>query len=439
MKSSIDKLKFNHWLNIRKTSLTVLNKLLGDRINLKISLDNLNVVDSNSLDAICDVLKIKPDDILEDEKIPVYIFNSKSTIEKTKRPITRDNIHFYNYYTLPTPRGYVAPVLIDILCPKEKYPKLNNGHLEPAITVSLGPEDIYARFDKKLNKTTWHKFKVNKDPKTDWIVGSSYFEPSYCLHTYSRATNGPGKILSYTTRSHLENVFSKLNDNSFDNFAKKIKINQKNIEKIFLKQDIDNKGFSYEYISKKTKISLKKLKKMNLNEKELKKVCKILESDYSLYLKKSFNEDRIGRNYHDVSQTIKTIRKFKSYLVASIAYNSRFPDLFGYFLKVKNKKKQVTDLTDSNCSHYLCTKGSVNFSVIKDKKLESKILQEGDAIWVSAFSEHGFTGDGSLIKISDGQNLSYLEKIDLMNTYKLKDTLLRGRHDSVNWGYDSKN
>ena len=64
MKSSIDKLKFNHWLNIRKTSLTVLNKLLGDRINLKISLDNLNVVDSNSLDAICDVLKIKPDDIL---------------------------------------------------------------------------------------------------------------------------------------------------------------------------------------------------------------------------------------------------------------------------------------------------------------------------------------------------------------------------------------
>ena len=69
--------------------------------------------------------------------------------------------------------------------------------------------------------------------------------------------------------------------------------------------------------------------------------------------------------------------------------------------------------------------------------MKNRILKEGDAIWVAAFSNHGFTGDGSLIKISDGQNLSYLEKIDLMNTYKLKDTLLRGRHDNVNWGYDS--
>ena len=46
--------------------------------------------------------------------------------------------------------GYVAPVLIDILCPKNKLPKLNNGHLESAITLSLGPNDIYARFGKKL-------------------------------------------------------------------------------------------------------------------------------------------------------------------------------------------------------------------------------------------------------------------------------------------------
>ena len=33
--------------------------------------------------------------------------------------------------------------------PKEKMPTLNNGHLEPAITVSLGPNDIYARFAKR--------------------------------------------------------------------------------------------------------------------------------------------------------------------------------------------------------------------------------------------------------------------------------------------------
>ena len=83
-------------------------------------------------------------------------------------------------------------------------PELNHGHLEPATTISLGPNDIYARFGKKLNKTTWIKFKVNKNKNSDWVVGSSYYEPSYCVHTYSRATDGPGRILSYTTRSYLE-------------------------------------------------------------------------------------------------------------------------------------------------------------------------------------------------------------------------------------------
>ena len=37
--------------------------------------------------------------------------------------IIKDGIHFYNYYTLPTPKGYVSPVLLDILCPKDKLPK----------------------------------------------------------------------------------------------------------------------------------------------------------------------------------------------------------------------------------------------------------------------------------------------------------------------------
>ena len=100
---------------------------------------------------------------------------------------------------------------------------MNNGHLEPAITVSLGPQDIYARFDKKLNKTTWHKFTVNKDPKTDWIVGSSYFEPSFCKHSYSQCGEGLGRIISYTTKSFIENLSDgKLNDESYSNLVKKI-------------------------------------------------------------------------------------------------------------------------------------------------------------------------------------------------------------------------
>ena len=443
MNNRISRVKLNHWLNIRKTTLSVLNNLLKNHINFYLSLENLNQLDNHSVDKLAEVLSIPPSYILEQEKIPSYILNTKETIEKTKRPIQRGGIHFYNYYTLPSPQGYVAPVLIDILCPKERLPVLNKGHLEPAITISLGPNDIYARFAKKLNKETYLKFKINKEQDTNWVVGSSYFEPSYCLHTYSRATNGPGRILSYTTRSYLENLLgNKLNDNSFKNFLSSIK-NEK-INRTLLGQDIQNKGYSFKEISTKTKISLKKIKnfingkKSNLDTKELSKICNVINSNSNLYLDKEFKEDSIGKLYYDYKDSLKTKRSFKSYEVASIANSSRFPDLFGYFIKVKNQlKKQVLDLMDTNCSHYLVSNGKIKFHVKRDKNEESIDIKEGDAIWISAYTKHGFTGKGSLIKISDGQNINYLEKIDLINTYNLKNTLARGRNDKVTWGYDA--
>ena len=443
MNNRISRVKLNHWLNIRKTTLSVLNKLLKSHINFHLTLESLNQLDNHSVDKLAEVLSIPPSYILEQEKIPSYILNTKETIEKTKRPIQRGGIHFYNYYTLPSPQGYVAPVLIDILCPKGRLPVLNNGHLEPAITISLGPNDIYARFAKKLNKETYLKFKINKDQDTNWVVGSSYFEPSYCLHTYSRATNGPGRILSYTTRSYLENLLgNKLNDNSFKNFLSSIK-NEK-INRTLLGQDIQNKGYSFKEISAKTKISLKKIKnfingkKSNLNIKELSKICNVINSNPNLYLDKKFKEDSIGKLYYDYKDSLKTKRSFKSYEVASIANSSRFPDLFGYFIKVKNQlKRQALDLMDTNCSHYLVSNGKIKFHVKPDKNEESIDIKEGDAIWISAYTKHGFTGKGSLIKISDGQNINYLEKIDLINTYNLKNTLARGRNDKATWGYDA--
>ena len=73
----------------------------------------------------------------------------------------------------------------------------------------------------------------------------------------------------------------------------------------------------------------------------------------------------------------------------------------------------------------------------QDEKNQKINLKEGDTLWVSAYTFHGFSGKGSLIKISDGQNINYLEKIELANTYNLKNTLSRGRDDMMTWGYDN--
>ena len=74
---------------------------------------------------------------------------------------------------------------------------------------------------------------------------------------------------------------------------------------------------------------------------------------------------------------------------------------------------------------------------IKDKDNSlSKDIREGDCLWMSAFTYHGFTGNGSLLKISDGQNINYLEKEDLINTYDVNNVLKRAKDDKQNWGYD---
>ena len=125
--------------------------------------------------------------------------------------------------------------------------------------------------------------------------------------------------------------------------------------------------------------------------------------------------------------------------MASIVNSARFPDLFGYFIKVQNlKKEKIHDLMDSTCSHYLATGGNMKFHLREGQKDTKISLKKDDAIWVSAFTKHGFTGSGSLIKLSDGQNINYLEKQELIRTYNLKETLKRGREDKQNWGYDEK-
>ncbi len=439
----VDKFKLIHWLNIRKTTVEVLNNLLSNKINKKVSTEDFENLDLYTAKEIANILSIPVSNILKQEDTPSLIYSSKKDIEKTMRPITRDGIHFYNYYTLPSPKGYVAPVLIDILCPKNKLPKLNNGHLESAITLSLGPNDIYARFGKKINKTNWCKFKVNKDPKTKWIVGDNYFEPSYCLHTYSRATDGPGRILSYTTTSHVESLFSKkLNDNSFDNFIKLSK--QKNFKRSILKQTLEDKGFELSYLAKNTKISLKSLKNFfnnssNLTKKQFNKLCLFTDLDPRLFTELKHKEDGVGKLYNTYKDSLKTIRKFKSYTIASIASSTRFQDLHGYYIKVRKKliKKLKLDLLDSVCSHYLVTGGELNFYYKVKNEIIKKSCSEGDALWVGSFTEHAFYGNGSLAKISDGQNLNYLEKFDVGNLYNIPFTLKRARKDKINWGYDN--
>jgi mannose-6-phosphate isomerase-like protein (cupin superfamily) len=428
----VDFLKLNHWINARKITnhfIEKRNKKLSQKLKLK-----KNFISSpKELEFINNNLLIPTEKIIFKKNIPDFLYWSKNKIEETKRPIMRDGIHFYNYYSLPIPEGFIGPVILDILCPKNKLPKLNNGHLEQAITVNLGNSDIYGRWGKKSNKDNFSKIRFNNSNVNSWIIGDTYVEPTYCPHSYSRATNMNSKILSYTAKSPLEQFIKNINgwsEEGYSQLLNNLKIN--NFRTSILNFYLNNHGIDIKYLSKIINFKINNINQIIDNRKILLKICKLLKLNPDMFFKKSYlGEDSIGKSYLSYKKSFKTIRKFKSYTIASMAFSERYPDLIGNFIKVSNDKK-VKDLCNYASSHYLVTGGRMTFN-IKNKKIN---ISKGDAIWIAPFLYHGFSGEGSLIKISNGECLDTNDFNQILNIYKPIETIKRSYKDSKTWGYE---
>ena len=428
----IDIIKLNHWLNARKITNQFIN-LKQISLSKKLKLKKNFNISSKELSFINTELLIPTEKVALQNKIPDYIYWSKTKIKKTKRPIKRDGIHFYNYYSLPIPDGFVGPVILDILCPKEKLPQLNNGHLEQAITINLGNSDIYGRWGKIKNKTNFSKIKFNNSSVNSWIIGDTYVEPTYCPHSYSRATDNNSQILSYTAKSPLEKLIKNLNNWSNTNYKNLMNnIQSKDIRTSILNFYLNNKGISIKYLAKSINFKITNTSQIIKNKEILLKTCKFLKIDPNLLDKKNYSsEDAIGKTYLSYKESFKTIRKYKSYTIASMASSERYTDMFGYFIKVSNKNK-VKDLSDYASSHYLITSGNFYLN-IDNKKIK---IKKGDAIWMSSFKSHGFSGNGSLLKISNGENLDTADLSEILNLYNPKKTLERSYKDKISWGYE---
>ena len=428
----IDIIKLNHWLNARKITLPFIKKKIKSLSNKLKAKKNFRI-SSKELSFLNFELSIPTEKIVLRDKIPDYIYMSKAKVEKTKRPIMRDGIHFYNYYSLPIPNGFVGPVILDILCPKNKLPKLNNGHLEQAITINLGENDIYGRWGKSKSKINFSKIKFNNTKINPWIIGDTYVEPTYCPHSYSRATNYNSQILSYTAKSPLEKLVKNLNNWSSKNYTNLMKnIRSKDLRSVVLNLYLNNKGISLNYLSKSINSKINNLSQIIKNKKILLKTCKFLKIDPRLFEKKIYtSEDDIGKTYLSYKDSFKTIRKYKSYTIASMASSERYMDLFGYFIKV-TKNKKVKDLSDYASSHYLVTEGNFYLN-IDNKNIK---IKKSDTIWMSSFKSHGFSGKGSLLKISNGENLDTSDLSEILNLHNPQGTLKRSYKDKISWGYE---
>ena len=166
-------------------------------------------------------------------------------------------------------------------------------------------------------------------------------------HSYSLVNETPSQILSYTAKSQLEKFSENSNiwpDQSYKNMIKSM--NRYGNKNIFIKSFLNSRGLDEEYLSKKLKISKREMKyffrskRITLKNKSiLKKICKIMNVEPSIFYERKFVGDKAGKTYKSYKDCLKSIRKFKSYLVSSMSASEKYPDLYGIFIKVFKKKK----------------------------------------------------------------------------------------------------
>jgi len=422
-----------------------LRKFTPDHIFEKIGIDvkplflKSTKYSSNDIAKISEILRIDSRQILSNYKIPDFLYCSAEDLYKTKRKIRRDGIDFYNYYSLPAPENYTSPVILDILCPSGKLPKLNNGHFEEAITINLGPDDIYGRWDEDVSKPDAFSKMFSNKGKENWIVGDTYFEPSYCKHSYSLADNSlSARILSYTSfndlisfRTLLDNRNLSINSELINHLSQNITFQIIDRYRSLMMIEI----LDFCQMIQMDKKDYFELGNKPLSQREVKLISKALKIDSRLLISQPNEGDSLGKEYFSYQDSIKNIRSYKGLTVAPMASSRRAPDLKGSFIKVNSHISQL--ICFGVDIHYLVTGGSVELVLYNSGEVVRNIKMSKDhSIWISAFQEHSISGKGSLVMLSNGQSLSYTSYYAASNSWDSKLVFQRLLKDNVCWGYE---
>ncbi len=438
-KLKINKEHLLYFMNLRKLTPKHMQDVYAGDIAQLLEKDTL--LEEDKIGQIANKLNINKSALIKKSKqAEKLIFLPKEELEKTKREVFRDGIHFYNYFTLPTPVGYVSPVILDILCPSNRVPKLNNGHFEEAITVNLGPDDIYGRWDEDINsKENFSIIKAN-DNEDDWILGDSYFEPSYCKHSYSLANpNSSAKIISYT-------AFNELSD--LKEATKNLPIlNRESIfanRKFNLKWQIVEKFRKSSFISKEIlcklanikKTDYERLKENSLDDLSLESIASVLKIDPRLLKTGSSGGDKLGKEYMSIEESRNLKSDYLGYKVAPTARSSRSPDLKGTFIKVLGNSGENLELQHN--IHYLVTQGDLIFRYW-DMDLSEPVdieLNPFDSLWLPPGLKHRYMGNGSLLALTNGEKFGYLSDFALANIWNNNEVTNRLIENEIGWGYD---
>jgi hypothetical protein len=444
----VDPYKLLHWMNARKLTPDQVSSASGlnpAQLRATIEAGEATPVQDEFVGALATALRVDPHRLTAAEDCGLTVITQTGEqMYQTKRPIRRDGIHFYNYYSMAAPHGRVAPVILDILCPADRLPTLNNGHLEPAITVNLGPGDIHGRWGTDLGPATWQVLAANRGADA-WITGDSYVEPSYCPHSYSLAGAEPARIVSYTAQSNLAPLIEDANRWSTPAFEQWMQDLDKDgtSPANLLRLQLRRRGFTPESAARAAGVAEPDLRAAVENAADaaalgvLRAVGHAVGLDYRTLLPVEPGHDAVGKSCMTLAQARETVRPWGPHQVASMAGASNLPDLSGLFLSVNCRQRDDLGLVHENETHYLVVGGDVRLDWVDEQgDVSTARLRRDASAWVAPFVAHQWSGRGSVLQFNSGRQVGYLDLLELSNTYDATATLRRGHRDRAGWGYE---
>jgi hypothetical protein len=443
----VDRYKVAHWMNARKLTApqVAAAATVPDNVVSAMLTDDHADLDPAAVAAVAAALRLDPGQLGggQDRDLTA-ILQPADVLYASRRPIQRDGIHFYNYYSMAAPHGHVAPVILDILCPAGRVPALNNGHLEPAITVNLGPGDINGRWGTDLTSDTWQVLRAN-DAGDRWITGDSYVEPSYCPHSYSLASDLPARIVSYTGPSNIVALVDDANawsSPAFDGLLAFLDggLAPGDVLDLLLARRGYDRTSAAQHAGVDPATLRAALDAPPAGIDTLRRLARAVGLDYRMLLPAERRQDAVGKTCLDVAGARASRRRFAGHEVASMASAPHLPDLSGLFLNIDSDAgpaDPLPDLVEPAESHYLVVDGDVTLEWldVTGQRRAGKLTADGSA-WVGPFVAHRFSGRGAVLKFGSGTHLGYLDLVELTNTYAPAATARRGRRDVAAWGYD---
>jgi 2-hydroxyethylphosphonate dioxygenase len=442
----IDPVKLMRWLNVRKLTVSAFGTAVDiDPSRLDADLrSSVLVWDTDFAHRASSVLDIDIDQLAVKPGLRAAVYRSAAESVAQRQTVRRDGIDFYNYYTLAGPHGQVAPVVLDILCPPDRLPALNRGHLEPAITVNLGPGDINGRWGEDLTPDTWSVLSANSG-RDSWICGDSYVEPSFCPHTYSLTGPEPARILSFTGTSPLAGIVERTDAWPAESFAALHEdLGDELAPAAILRQAMRRRAYDVKSLCAAAGVDAPAVEDFLRGERHaldlaaLRRIGTTIRYDYRLLLAAEVARDSVGKTSFTIEESRASIRSHAGYTVADMAGSPATPDLLGQFLLVdRTETDDVVDLRDPPATLYLVTEGSATARWRgPGGELSHQDLGRWDSLWIGPNVAHGFSGRAGLLRMSDASAFPYTDILELSNTYHPAQTLGRARQDRQGWGYD---